>query len=203
MYGITDSLISFQSEKTKYYNKFMIKYKNKEEYDTKKAKTLEIWMDMYAKLHLMENSTLSESMYSKKPFLAEEELNAIEAKYKEAFEYPLPEGVYNNLLQGTFNKIKNFIATDKSITYNNEEEAEASILKFKYDTMKNLNPKFVMRRHVLQRGIKEAESDNFSLFNEQFDLLITPFNEHNNIEYKDRYTPDNNLCDGVKLSCSS
>lgn len=192
MLGLDDTFINFQIEKSAFYSSFNSKFKDSNDYDKKKDEDLSLWIDMFIKLHEIENDKIVQSREQQLEKLTETEKN-----YDYAFEYPLAEGVFKNQLLKIHKETISFLS-DK------DSESAMNIFMFKHNIMKNINPKFVIRRHVLQKSIKKAEQDDFSLLNEQFGLFIDPFKENNDLDVNfSEYEPDIKSCDGIKLSCSS
>lgn len=50
--------------------------------------------------------------------------------------------------------------------------------------MNQVNPEFVLRNHVLQECIKEAEKGNFDLINQLLQIIQSPFNVPKDIRQK-------------------
>jgi hypothetical protein len=64
-----------------------------------------------------------------------------------------------------------------------------------------VNPKFVLRNHLVQEAIEAAEEDDFSIFEMLVTVLTTPFEDHP--EFAHFSKPPTNPQKGISLSCSS
>ncbi|CAA6804403.1 MAG: Selenoprotein O and cysteine-containing homologs [uncultured Sulfurovum sp.] len=64
-----------------------------------------------------------------------------------------------------------------------------------------LNPKYVLKNHILQEAIEKAKKHDFSMVNELLKVALTPFDEHLTLEYLCKLAPMNSK--NMQLCCSS
>ncbi|MDQ7046979.1 MAG: YdiU family protein [Sulfurovum sp.] len=67
--------------------------------------------------------------------------------------------------------------------------------------MLKINPKYILKNHILQEAIVKAEQDDFSMVNELLIVALAPFDEHPELEYLCKPAPMKT--NNVQLSCSS
>lgn len=69
------------------------------------------------------------------------------------------------------------------------------------------NPKFTIRRKLLQEVIRQCENGSNNLLDEVFYILTHPFDEHDDVmnisSLKDDYFYNKNIDEEIVLSCSS
>ncbi|MDH5464191.1 MAG: protein adenylyltransferase SelO family protein, partial [Thiovulaceae bacterium] len=69
------------------------------------------------------------------------------------------------------------------------------------EKMRRVNPKYVLKNHILQEAIDKAEQGDTSLVNELLTLALNPFDEHEAFDHYAQPTPKKFT--NLKLSCSS
>lgn len=69
------------------------------------------------------------------------------------------------------------------------------------NSMKKVNPKYVIKNYMLQESIDKAEEGDFSLVNDLLKIAQNPFDEHKEYERYSKATPMEFA--NIKLSCSS
>ena len=67
--------------------------------------------------------------------------------------------------------------------------------------MLTVNPKYVLKNHVLQEAIEKAEVHDFGMVNELLKVALAPFDEHPELEHLCKPTPIKSR--DMKLCCSS
>ncbi|WP_428738365.1 protein adenylyltransferase SelO [Sulfurimonas sp.] len=67
--------------------------------------------------------------------------------------------------------------------------------------MFGINPKYVLKNHLLQQAIEKEEAGDFSMINDLLKVALDPFFEHEELEYLNVPTPK--TYKNLKLSCSS
>ncbi len=67
--------------------------------------------------------------------------------------------------------------------------------------MLEVNPKYILKNHILQVAIDKAKTDDFSMVNDLLKVALNPFSEHKEHEYLCIATPQK--FKNIKLSCSS
>ncbi|MFN7094711.1 MAG: hypothetical protein ACK4M7_05030, partial [Burkholderiales bacterium] len=67
--------------------------------------------------------------------------------------------------------------------------------------MLNTNPKYILRNHLLQQAIEQAERGDFSEVAKLFKIITKPYNEQPEYEDYANYPPD--WADSITVSCSS
>ncbi len=86
-------------------------------------------------------------------------------------------------------------------TYDIRLEREKSNTQHRQEKMLKTNPKYILKNHLLQCAIDEAEKGNFDEVNTLLVLAQTPYDEHENYEEYAKSTPEH--FKNIKLSCSS
>ena len=79
-------------------------------------------------------------------------------------------------------------------------EQETTEKASRLDSMKKINPKYILRNYMIQDAINKAEHGDFSLLNEFVKIAHNPFSEHKKFE---KYTKANETYETMKCSCSS
>ena len=64
-----------------------------------------------------------------------------------------------------------------------------------------VNPKYILKNHILQEAIELAQKDDFSMIEELLKVAYSPFDEHEGLEHLCRLAPSE--FKNTKLSCSS
>jgi uncharacterized protein YdiU (UPF0061 family) len=73
------------------------------------------------------------------------------------------------------------------------EERKAKMLR--------VNPKYVLKNHILQAAIQKADENDFTMLQDLLKVALAPFDEHKELEYLSKPTPSH--AKNIKLSCSS
>ena len=71
----------------------------------------------------------------------------------------------------------------------------------RFEIMKKVNPKYILKNYMLQEAIQKADEGDYSLVNELLNIALNPFDEHPNFERYAQPTPMKFA--NIKLSCSS
>ncbi|MEA3369988.1 MAG: protein adenylyltransferase SelO family protein, partial [Campylobacterota bacterium] len=71
----------------------------------------------------------------------------------------------------------------------------------RHEKMLRVNPKYILKNHILQEAIEKAQEHDFSMVNELLKVALTPFDEHEKLEHLCKATPMESK--NIKLSCSS
>lgn len=80
-------------------------------------------------------------------------------------------------------------------THQNTEELD--------EKMRQVNPYYTLRNHMLQKAIELAECEDFSEVDRLFKLLKQPFTHQPKLEHKDDLAPQAKDVPELKISCSS
>ena len=64
-----------------------------------------------------------------------------------------------------------------------------------------VNPKYILKNHILQEAINKAQSKDFTMIEDLLRVALAPFDEHLDLEYLCKPTPIE--AKNIKLSCSS
>lgn len=80
-------------------------------------------------------------------------------------------------------------------------EKENVSVSERHEKMKKVNPKYVLKNHILQEAIEKAEKHDFSMIDDLLTVALSPFDEHPEFEYLSKPAPMN--LKNIKLSCSS
>lgn len=71
----------------------------------------------------------------------------------------------------------------------------------RHEKMLAVNPKYILKNHILQEAIEKAQEHDFSMVNELLKVALTPFDEHPELEHLCKLAPLESK--NIKLSCSS
>ena len=71
----------------------------------------------------------------------------------------------------------------------------------RHKKMLAVNPKYVLKNHILQEAIEKVQKNDFSMVNDLLKVAYAPFEEHSELEYLCR--PVSMESKNLKLSCSS
>ena len=71
----------------------------------------------------------------------------------------------------------------------------------RHEKMLAVNPKYILKNHMLQEAIQKAQEHDFSMVNELLKVALAPYDEHPELEHLSRPAPMNSK--NIKLSCSS
>lgn len=85
--------------------------------------------------------------------------------------------------------------------YSKRLEKEALCVAARHEKMLRVNPKYILKNHILQEAIEKADEDNFEMVNELLKVALSPFDEHPELEHLCKPTPMKSK--NIKLSCSS
>jgi uncharacterized protein YdiU (UPF0061 family) len=114
-------------------------------------------------------------------------------------EFNSGEGEKNDLLQKMFIDPNSFDAWAKN--YQARLRKESSVDATRREQMLKTNPKFVLRNHIAQNVIEEAQKGNYTEIDELLKVLQSPFDEHAGMERFN--TPAPEAGKRVAVSCSS
>ena len=76
-----------------------------------------------------------------------------------------------------------------------------STFESRFEVMKNINPKFIIKNYMLQEAIEKAHEGDYSGVDDLLKIAQNPFDEHKNFEKYAQPTPMKYA--NIKLSCSS
>jgi uncharacterized protein YdiU (UPF0061 family) len=76
-----------------------------------------------------------------------------------------------------------------------------STFESRYDVMKKINPKYIIKNYMLQEAIEKAHEGDYSLVNDLLKIAQSPFDEHKDFERYANPTPMKFA--NIRLSCSS
>lgn len=71
----------------------------------------------------------------------------------------------------------------------------------RHEKMLQVNPKYILKNHILQEAIEEAEKGKFQMIDDLLKVAHSPFEEHIELEYLCKLVPMDSK--NIKLSCSS
>ena len=80
-------------------------------------------------------------------------------------------------------------------------EKETLSQELRHEKMLAVNPKYILKNHILQEAIDKAQEHDFSMVNELLKVALSPFEEHPDLEHLCKPTPIKSK--NIKLSCSS
>ncbi len=67
--------------------------------------------------------------------------------------------------------------------------------------MYHVNPKYILKNHILQEAIDKAQQHDFIMVQDLLKVALAPFDANEALEYLAKLTPQS--AKNVKLSCSS
>lgn len=85
--------------------------------------------------------------------------------------------------------------------YNLRLEKEKLPQELRHQKMLHVNPKYILKNHILQEAIEKAQKKDFSMVHDLLRVAQAPFDEHGELEYLCKPTPME--AKNIKLSCSS
>ena len=71
----------------------------------------------------------------------------------------------------------------------------------RHKRMLQKNPKYILKNHLLQEAIEKAQANDFSMVHDLLKVALSPYEEHQHLEYLCKPTPPNSK--NIALSCSS
>ena len=80
-------------------------------------------------------------------------------------------------------------------------EKESLTTSKRHQKMLSVNPKYILKNHILQEAIEKAEIYDFSMVEDLLKVALSPFEEHKELEYLCKSAPIESK--NIKLSCSS
>ena len=114
-------------------------------------------------------------------------------------EFNSSENAKNDLLQAMFIDPASFDAWARN--YRLRLNAENSVDAKRREKMLKVNAKFILRNHIAQNVIEEAQNGNYAEIDALLKVLQNPFDEHEDFERFNTPTPPENQ--RVAVSCSS
>ena len=85
--------------------------------------------------------------------------------------------------------------------YDKRLEKESLETKERHDRMLSINPKYILKNHILQEAIDKAELSDFSMIEDLLSVAMNPCEEHVELEHLCKSAPKE--AKNLKLSCSS
>ncbi len=86
-------------------------------------------------------------------------------------------------------------------SYDERLKKETFSEKQRHTSMLHVNPKYILKNHILQEAIEKANEYDFSMVGDLLKVALAPFDEHPELEYLAKPTPAG--AKNIKLSCSS
>jgi len=86
-------------------------------------------------------------------------------------------------------------------SYDERLKKETRSEKQRQESMLHVNPKYILKNHILQEAIDKANTHDFSMVQDLLKVALAPFDEHPELEHLAKPTPSS--AKNVKLSCSS
>ena len=83
------------------------------------------------------------------------------------------------------------------------ERLEKELLgsKERHEKMLNVNPKYILKNHILQEAIEKAQEGQYTMVSDLLKVAHAPFDEHEELEFLCKLAPAE--AKNLKLSCSS
>ncbi len=92
--------------------------------------------------------------------------------------------------------LKNWIESYKKVC-----DAQETTFETRFEVMKKVNPKYILKNYILQEAIEKAHEGDYSLVNDLLKIAQNPYDEHSDFERYAQPTPMKHA--NIKLSCSS
>ena len=201
-FGLDPEMVKQQLRKRKEHEDFTKKFPTKNSYETQKTENLLAFCKKYIQNILDEYSVL----ISKLDNLKDKKLSEDEKRNNFINHSSLSEDCYRNLIKITrieyFEQVEDLakkIKVNETINKSTLQE----FLKIRFNSMNKLNPKFILRNYLAQEVIEKSEKGNHSDLNKLFEVLISPFDEHEKLDYDKNYSPDVEKAYNICISCSS
>ena len=86
-------------------------------------------------------------------------------------------------------------------SYSLRLEKESLETSKRHEKMLSVNPKYILKNHILQEAIEKAEQHDFGMVDDLLKVAHSPFEEHPSLEYLCTLAPLESK--NIKLSCSS
>lgn len=86
-------------------------------------------------------------------------------------------------------------------SYDEMLEKESMSQHNREEKMLSVNPKYILKNHILQEAIEKAKEHDFTMIDDLLKVAHSPFKEHKELEYLCVPTPKK--AKNIKLSCSS
>ncbi len=86
-------------------------------------------------------------------------------------------------------------------SYEQRLEKEALSTSKRHEKMLGVNPKYILKNHILQEAIEKAEQKDFTMVNDLLKVALSPFEEHPDFEHLAARASME--AKNIKLSCSS
>lgn len=78
---------------------------------------------------------------------------------------------------------------------------ESSTCRDRHEKMLKVNPKYILKNHILQEAIEKAHKHDFGMIDDLLKVAHAPFDEHEDLEYLCKRASSESK--NIKLSCSS
>jgi serine/tyrosine/threonine adenylyltransferase len=85
--------------------------------------------------------------------------------------------------------------------YDERLQKESVSKQDRHQKMLAVNPKYILKNHILQEAINKANVSDFSMIEDLLTVALNPFAEHEELNYLSKSTPQR--AKNIKLSCSS
>ncbi len=86
-------------------------------------------------------------------------------------------------------------------SYSLRLEKESLTASKRHEKMLSVNPRYILKNHILQEAIEKAQNHDFSMVHDLLKVALSPFEEHEELEYLCKLAPMESK--NIKLSCSS
>ena len=86
-------------------------------------------------------------------------------------------------------------------SYDDMLKKESISQQDRQEKMLSINPKYILKNHILQEAIDKAKEHDFTMIDDLLKVAHSPFEEHEELEYLCIPTPQK--AKNIKLSCSS
>jgi uncharacterized protein YdiU (UPF0061 family) len=85
--------------------------------------------------------------------------------------------------------------------YDTRLEKESLSTKQRQEMMLKVNPKYILKNHILQEAIEAATNRDYSMVDDLLTVALDPFSEHPTLEHLGKSAPKE--LKNIRLSCSS
>lgn len=196
-YGLDPELVDIEMKKNEEITEFKSNYPDSTSYEDKKSKKMQDWLNLYISRVNKEYIKIQDKSINQK-ILNNNFKNIIYEKF--VLTHSLDQNAHRNILISSCQKVIENISEENKLS----SLADCSEFhRFKLEYMNNLNPKFILRNHIVQRVIEKAEEGDYEELDKVYKIMTTPYDDHDEIKFDDIFDTSVLLAYNICVSCSS
>lgn len=201
-FGLDPEMVKQQLRKRKELEEFNKKFPTKNSYEIQKTESLLAFCSKYIQQTLDEYIIL----ISKLENLANKKLTEFEKTNDFINNSSLSEDSYKNLIKKVrlefFEQMED-LAKKINVNETINKPLLQEFLNIRLNSMNKLNPKFILRNYMAQEVIEKSEKGDYAELNKLLEILISPFDDHLDLDYDKNYSPNVEKAYNICISCSS